>query len=445
VVAEKIVASLNYSSRAIRQNSVPQAHRDTFKWAFDSRLSDWLRNGSGIFWVAGRPGSGKSTFMKFITNQPQTKELLVEWAGDEDNLAIAAHFFWIAGTPIQKSWQGLLQSLLFDVINKHLSVVPIISPTRWAAARVGNWQVASEPWSVGELTASLGALASADGIPVKICFFIDGLDEYESNHEELCKFLLDMARYPHVKMCVSSRPWSVFEQSFGGNSKLMLEIHELTRHDIKRFVNDQLQSHPRWATISKDGLSNQQDELIEHITSQAGGVFLWAYFATRSLREGLEKHETLRDLQRRLRNLPTALDSLFRQMLETVDNRDHHKMASILQAASYALEPLHIDLYWHIEREFTEHKYAYRCPIGAANPEQVIERRNQTIQSIEEKSKGLLRVVDQHVEFVHRTVKDFVLTKDMGDYLREKLPSDSNAFISIATAYLGFMKTTKQD
>ncbi|KAK9414460.1 putative NACHT domain-containing protein [Seiridium unicorne] len=445
VLADKIVASLNYSSRAARQGSVPQAHRDTFQWAFDSKLSDWFSRGNGIFWIAGRPGSGKSTFMKFITNQVQTKRLLTSWAGHEDTLAVATHFFWIAGTPIQKSWQGLLQSLLFDILDKHPSLIAIISPARWAAAKAGKWQVASEPWSVTELTASLRALANADGIPVKVCFFIDGLDEYESNHDELCKVLCDMAKSPHVKMCVSSRPWPVFEQSFGGDGTKMLHIHELTRHDVKRFVGTQLQSHPHWDIAVSRNRTSLQEEIIEHIAAQANGVFLWAYFATRSLREGLDRREMIGDLHIRLNDLPTALDSLFKQMLESIPILDHPKMASILQAASHALEPLHIDLYWHIEREYAEHNYAFKCPIGTEKQDYVIERRHKTMESINEKSKGLLKMVDHHVEFVHRTVKDFVLTRDMGDYLRGKLPADYNGFVSIATAYLGFLKTSKQD
>ncbi len=74
--ADKIAASLNYDSRPVRHDSVPQAHKETFQWAFDSRLSEWFPLGSGTFWISGKPGSGKSTFMKFISRHPQTKELL---------------------------------------------------------------------------------------------------------------------------------------------------------------------------------------------------------------------------------------------------------------------------------------------------------------------------------------------------------------------------------
>jgi hypothetical protein len=42
-------------------------------------------------------------------------------------------------------------------------------------------------------------------------------------------------------------------------------------------------------------------------------------------------------------------------------------------------------------------------------------------------------------------VKDFVLARDIGEYLRSKLPAECNGFTSIATAYLGFLKTTSHD
>jgi hypothetical protein len=443
--ADRIVASLNYASRPVRHDSVPQAHKNTFQWAFDSRLSNWFSSGSGTFWVSGKPGSGKSTFMKFIAKHSQTKDLLTRWAGSADTLAVAVHFFWIAGTPIQKSWQGLLQSLLFDVCHKHPSVVPLICPSRWKAAKAGRWQTAAEPWSVSELTAALRALASADNMSLKICFFIDGLDEYESDHAELCKVLCDMANSPHIKICVSSRPWAVFEKNFGDESKERLDIHELTRNDIREFVGDQLRAHPKWAEVEPGTATSEKSEIIDQIVAQADGVFLWAFFVTRSLREGLSNGDRIRDLRQHLSRLPTDLEQLFKHMLESVDPADYPKMAGILQAAAHALEPLHIDLYWQLEKEFDEVDYAYQCPIGSGSLEQTSRQREQTSRSLNEKTKGLLKLVNLRVEFLHRTVKDFVLTKDLEEYLRGKLPDDYNGFTSIATAYLGFLKTTCLD
>ncbi|OHF03622.1 hypothetical protein CORC01_00941 [Colletotrichum orchidophilum] len=445
LLADTIVSSLNYSSRPARLDSISQAHQDTFQWAFDSRLSEWFLSGSGTFWISGKPGSGKSTFMKFITKHARTKELLARWAGPSNTLAIAAHCFWIAGTPIQKSWQGLLQSLLYDLLHGHPYAVSLACPTRWAAAKAGRWQTAAEPWSVFELAAALRSLATADHVPLKMCFFIDGLDEYDSNHAELCQVLLDMAKSPHIKMCLSSRRWPVFERSFGNKDQESLDIHELTRNDIRKFVNDQLKADPRWILETSEHATLEKAELVNRIVTQADGVFLWAFFVTRSLREGLSNGERLEDLSRHFSQLPSDLDHLFQHMLDSVNPTDHRKMAGILQGAVHALEPLHIDLYWQLERELEDRNSPSRKMETPKLTEGVALRREKTIHSINEKTKGLLKLVNDRVEFLHRTVKDFVSTKDIGDYLRNKLPADYNGFISIAAAYLGFLRATRQD
>ncbi|KAJ4157690.1 hypothetical protein NW754_009338 [Fusarium falciforme] len=120
-------------------------------------------------------------------------------------------------------------------------------------------------------------------------------------------------------------------------------------------------------------------------------------------------------------------------------------MAGFLQAAIHALEPLHVDLYWRLEKEFEGHGPVSRAPAEPELPEEITARRERVVRSINEKTKGLLRLVNIRVEFLHRTVKDFILTKDIGEYLRSKLPLDYNAFISIAAAYLGFLRNTRLD
>ncbi|KAF4832970.1 hypothetical protein CGCTS75_v004249 [Colletotrichum tropicale] len=422
LLADTIVSSLNYTSRPIRLDSIPQAHQDTFQWAFDSRLANWFLSGSGTFWISGKPGSGKSTFMKFISKHHRTKELLETWAGPTGRLAIATHCFWIAGTPIQKSWQGLLQSLLHDLLRGHPHAVSIACPNRWAAAKVGKWQAAAEPWSVEELAVALRALSTAERMPLRMCLFIDGLDEYDSNHAELCQVLLDMAKSPHVKICLSSRRWPVFERSFGQYGQESLDIHELTRDDIRKFVNDQLQADPRWTAETSEGVTLAKAELVKRIITQADVISPDAS----------------------ANYLPSDLDQLFQHMLDSVNPTDHRTMAGILQGAVHALEPLHIDLYHQLEKELQGHHSVLQNSEQLGSVQSVALRREQTVRSINQKTKGLLKLVYDRFEFLHRTVKDFVSTKDVGDYLRSKLPSDYNGFTSIAGAYLGYLRGTRQ-
>jgi hypothetical protein len=70
--------------------------------------------------------------MKFIYNHPLTGKYLQEWAGKMD-LQTANFFFWNSGGALQKSQEGLLRSLLYDVLGKVPELIPILFPAEWAA------------------------------------------------------------------------------------------------------------------------------------------------------------------------------------------------------------------------------------------------------------------------------------------------------------------------
>jgi len=107
---------------------------------------------------------------------------------------------------------------------------------------------------------------------MKFCFFIDGLDEYSGDHEEMAEFLKQVAISPHIKFCLSSHPWKVFEDVFHGLS--MLRLQDLTYGDIKAYVADKLERHPKMHDLS--GKEPQHSaELIKEIVSKASSVFLW--------------------------------------------------------------------------------------------------------------------------------------------------------------------------
>jgi ABC-type lipoprotein export system ATPase subunit len=56
----------------------------------------WLQSDDDLYWISGRPGSGKSTLMKFLCTHQQTKEHLKAWAKSDD-VIVAEYFFWNAG------------------------------------------------------------------------------------------------------------------------------------------------------------------------------------------------------------------------------------------------------------------------------------------------------------------------------------------------------------
>jgi hypothetical protein len=135
-----LLQALDFSTMNDRQDEVSEAHQKTFSWLFDHSLdtaapwnsfTEWLKSGNGIYWVSGKAGSGKSTLMRYIFDHKQTKDLLKIWASPRKP-AIASFFFWNSGTLLQRSQSGLLRALLYETLNSHRELVPIVLPWQWA-------------------------------------------------------------------------------------------------------------------------------------------------------------------------------------------------------------------------------------------------------------------------------------------------------------------------
>ena len=86
MVQQAILKRLEHTELHQRYLEVDKAHAETFRWILEedsSAESDqmcesrtlfckWLFQGKGVFHIAGKLGSGKSTLMKFITKHPNT-------------------------------------------------------------------------------------------------------------------------------------------------------------------------------------------------------------------------------------------------------------------------------------------------------------------------------------------------------------------------------------
>lgn len=463
---ESVLASLNYDTREVRHDSIKEAHAKTFEWAFDSNFtfSKWLQSGDGIFWVSGKPGSGKSTLMRFLADHTQTKALLKEWAGDND-VVVASHYFWSSGTLVQKSWDGLLRSLLFDIFRSYPQSIQGACPERLEKA---GWPgTASMPWTIIELAKALRAAAKLnDSSCLRFCFFIDGLDEYDGDHLEICGVFNDLVRGGNVKICLSSRPWPVFEDSLGQDLSRKLYVQDLSYNDIRAYVTEQLESHPKWKTNSLD--EKERSHMVEAIAEKADGVFLWAYLVTRSLREGLSDYDTGVGLKKRLDELPGDLEKLFRRLLESVDPIYQRRMACFLQAAAVNTPVTHPDdagIYCNMEKELDEPGYALRssfcrnaedefdvwhrddeqstnCNVLPELRTHLLRRYSEMRDTINSRTKGILETTTPKfprppgVKFFHRTMYDFIQSKEMEQFIGSKLNNDFNIHICFMKGYL---------
>lgn len=96
-------------------------------------------------------------------------------------------------------------------------------------------------WTEARLQKTLQNTLSTISKTHHVCFFIDRLDEISGNQDDLVALIERIIQDANVKVCLSSRPYRVFEDGFGPTSKLRLQ--DLTEDGIQRYVSDKLNAN----------------------------------------------------------------------------------------------------------------------------------------------------------------------------------------------------------
>lgn len=318
-----VLARLYFADLPDRISHIPEAHQQTFEWLLSETppsndaprwdsFTTWLEKADheNLYWITGKPGSGKSTLMKFLYHEPRTYSFLRRWYGEQEVIK-AGFFFWNSGTAMQMSRMGLFQSLLHQLLSSKSHLIRQLFSHRWD--QFVGFGGSRHPFTWTELRDAFEQLISK---PIKFFFVIDGLDEFDGDHRELVRLILDAAKRPNVKLCVASRPWVVFEDSFQSHPSLLLE--RLTHDDIHHYVTSKFEEDKSYARLRRRE-SDAAAQLVANIVNKAAGVFLWVYLVVKSLLEGLSHADRLVDLQARLDALPPDLESLFDKMLNRLD------------------------------------------------------------------------------------------------------------------------------
>lgn len=245
----------------------------------------------------------------------------------------------------------------------------------------------------------------------------------------------------HIKICLSSRPWNVFELAFRSVPKIY--IHELTHNDVRNYTASRLQEHPKWGDICASSRSGGE-WFVEEIANRCSGVFLWVFLVTNLLREGMTNQDRFSDLRRRLESVPRELGAFFQQILDSVEPLYHTKMATMLHIALVAKEPLDMVIYDFHDQEHDDENYWQKQPILSFSKQEYDEIRDRMVSHLNCRTRGLLEAQYFKVNFLHRTVKDYLLEQPLSGMLKKKLPKYSgrefNAELSILRAYTAWVR-----
>lgn len=99
--------SLKFAESVKRANDISEPSENTLGWLSEEEVgyTKWLEQDRGIYWVGGKPGSGKSTLMKEMASQYHEKY-------SKKGSVTATHFFDDRGTFLERSFEGFLKSTL---------------------------------------------------------------------------------------------------------------------------------------------------------------------------------------------------------------------------------------------------------------------------------------------------------------------------------------------
>ncbi|KAM0511307.1 hypothetical protein ACHAPE_009973 [Trichoderma viride] len=422
---ETILQTLNFDQLHERELAVGEAHEGTATWIFDeskpTKFVKWLQKSNGMYWITGKAGSGKSTLMKFLTDHPQTLQYLTEWTNGND-LIVAKHYFWNPGTTMQKSQEGLFRALLHQILGQRPELIPIVCADRWNAP----YYERSFPWTLKQLAEAFQRLGGLDNVRLKICLFIDGLDEYDGEPTDVIDIIQKIGESDKIKICTSSRPWIEFSDAYGGNQP-KLELQNFTREDIQRFIKDKLHNNDKFNKLrGRDRAA--ADGLVLSITEKADGVFLWVFLVVRSLLRGLRNEDDILDLERRLGQLPEDLYKFFDNMLNIIEDVYRERVSRLFLTMTSAKVALPIITFYFLN--FGDAPLS-REPLPFLREWPVVDNAEEKVLEVKKRQliaqcKDLIHTVSdvegevlfaEKVEFIHNMVLNFLHLPDINERL----------------------------
>jgi hypothetical protein len=128
-------------------------------------------------------------------------------------------------------------------------------------------------------------------------------------------------------------------------------------------------------------------------------------------------------------------------MMSAVEPLYHQRMAQILKLALNAPQPLELSFYYMQEYEEEDAGYALNNSVPIFSRDQHRRALKRFHRRINARCGGLLEVKHSKVEFLHRTVRDFLLTREMHDDLCHKAGDEFKVNLSALKSFLCLFRT----
>ncbi|KAI1116549.1 hypothetical protein F5Y14DRAFT_407127 [Nemania sp. NC0429] len=331
--------SLEIPGRDSRLETIDDRFSRTFEWVLDedSAVAKWIKEGTGMFWIHGKPGSGKSTLMKFIFESQHAWELLHKFSSETVQIK-SAFFFYDRGVPLQRSFEGLLRSVLHQILQASEDLTVLLAANM--LERNSTTSFTPEGWTISTLESCIKFLLQQKQAKLELFFVFDALDEYDGQPEFVCNILKEMIKVatdsPNtLKILFSSRPWDIFKRHFGHLPLLQLQDH--TKDDIREYCVGIVES-------KGEAISVILDPVISIIIERANGVFLWVKLVLQELISEATKGKRAEELSQILGGIPDDLRDYYARIIQRTPEKFRSDAYAIFQIIAQGR-----DLFWLVD------------------------------------------------------------------------------------------------
>ncbi|GFG11560.1 ankyrin repeat domain-containing protein 50, partial [Aspergillus udagawae] len=388
-----LLDSLKFDQIDARQMTIKKEHAKTCRWLLSKpEYLDWLDNTKlsehhGFLWMKGKPGTGKSTIMKFaLVNARKTMK----------DRIIMSFFFNARGEDLEKSTVGLYRALLSEILERVPELQCVFDTLELRTWNSGGHQ----QWGI-ELLKDLFEQAILRLEQSSLMCFIDALDECaEHQVRDMISFFEHVGELTvdagiHFRVLFSSRHYPYITIKRG--LELILEGQEGHIQDIANYVNSEL----------KIGHSSRAMHIRGELQEKASGVFMWVILVVGILNKEYDRGR-VHALQQILHRIPGDLHELFRDIL-TRDSHNRNELLLCIQWVLFARQPL-------------KPEELYFAILSGIEPGALTEWNTDVItvdvirRFILNSSKGLAEITRSKaaptVQFIHESVRDFLLKEN---------------------------------
>ncbi|KAF3074265.1 hypothetical protein CFAM422_003330 [Trichoderma lentiforme] len=344
--------SLRFAAIHLRRDKVASADEGTNDWIFaHDAYKEFQREDSGVLWIEGKAGSGKSVLAKFLLQNLQSLPNANSTANLEN--IVVDWFYSRRDGEITMAHSSMLRSIVYKVFKDSQETFNCCKACY--QERQLQPDGSSGEWSLDDLQCIIKSIVSSS-MPI-ICI-LDGLDEsaaiekFQRTRETILRNLVELALIPgsRIKLIMLSRPAPDIIMRFNSHvestapSKKCYKIilqHE-NRQTILRIIDNGLvaikkvmESLDSW---DEDNSSNEDpmplDEIFEevpldamngirtHLANNAKGVILWVTLIIDQLMQHCRTGGiTLEELERLLHSLPHDLMEYYEYMVKELEQK----------------------------------------------------------------------------------------------------------------------------